>query len=117
MNAFKPGDRVLIRATISKPIEPTGRHLIQLDGGGFHTYASADAMVPAPHVDPELVPGMVVAPLDAADARVWFVIDETDGGPLIPTYRLRFRNAFGELSARHELPEIRVVFDPRKATS
>jgi hypothetical protein len=118
VTAFEPGDRVIIRATISKPIEPTGRHLIQLDGGGFHTYASPDAMVPAPYVEPELIPGMVVAPNDEVDARRWFVFDETRGGEFRPPHLIGFRDVLGEWSARHELPvEIRVVFDPRKATS
>lgn len=64
-----------------------------------------------PYVDPELVPGMVVAPLDdPADDRTWWVT-ETD----TPA---RFLSTYGVAVPRSVLPgQIRVVLDPRGATS
>jgi hypothetical protein len=121
MTAFKPGDKVLIHARMGHPTATDGVYFVTIDCGRIGVSVPASALLPAPgplYVDPELIPGMVVAPNDEVDARRWFVFDETRGGEFRPPHLIGFRDVLGEWSARHELPvEIRVVFDPRKATS
>jgi hypothetical protein len=64
------------------------------------------------YVDPELVPGMVVAPLDAADTREWWVARSPwSAGDC------HFVERSGSSARRNQLPdEIRVV-RPREVTS
>jgi hypothetical protein len=96
--------------------------MVEVDGGAgalpLRVRVRLDRLHPVPeppYVDPEIVPGMVVAPLDEDDDRVWFVIEgKASGGPFFmpPTH--------GMLNGcyRHGLPAtIRVAFDPREASS
>lgn len=120
MTAFKPGDRVLIRATVERALDLDVGHLVEFDSGR-RFYIRPDELEPAPeppYVDPELVPGMVVMPLDERDRRLWFVEDETADCKTPPPYLIGFRDVFGEWFSRPELPdEIRPVFDPREVTT
>jgi hypothetical protein len=114
MTDFKPGDRVLIRATVKGPLETVGDQLVTTDNG-FSFYARPADLMPAPeppYVDPELEPGMVVMPEDRSDDRLWWVCGTTRTGELLfepPSVGFAVRRA--------ELPaEIRPVFDPREVT-
>lgn len=113
MADFQPGDKVLIRATVVVA-DDDGVYFIRTDVGGYNFYASAvdlQLALDPPYVDPEIVPGMVVAPLDdPADNRTWWVT-ETD----TPA---RFFSTYGYAVPRSVLPaHIRPVFDPREATT
>lgn len=80
MSAFKPGDKVLIPATVKEAWPGDELIFVAVGGtlptGGVPMYVNADAVQPAPgplYVDPELRPGMVVAAVDPADDRQWWV--------------------------------------------
>jgi hypothetical protein len=112
MTAFKPGDKVLIHARMGHPTATDGVYFVTIDCGRIGVSVPASALLPAPkplYVDPELVPGMVVAPLDAADDREWWVVPSVQG--------CCFIERSGSPAGRNQLPdEIRVV-RPREATS
>lgn len=111
MSEFKEGDKVLVRASVKEGLDGDGEYFLESDIGGHGFYLMAHAVEPAPeppYVDPELVPGMVVAPLDESDKRMWHYLpsDPGDGVPFRSNYRWHRRD---------ELPdEIRPVFDPRR---
>jgi hypothetical protein len=121
MNAFKPGDKVLIEAFAGVTYGDAGRPTCievafqQFNGLVSEFLVPLATVHPAPkplYVDPELVPGMVVAPLDAKTPGSWWVAE-------LPDDTLVFVGApAANLYFRRTLPaEIRVVFDPREATS
>lgn len=115
MTAFKPGDRVLVRATVSAGQDYNGDLYLRSDlsrRGFYATPRDLELISEPERTDPELIPGMVVAPKDEADQRRWWVRDALYGG-------LLFAPASAMPSGpRRDLPaEIRVVFDPREATS
>jgi hypothetical protein len=113
VTAFKPGDKVLIRATVTVDVDEDGDHYLTTDVGRCGFYAPLADLEPAPeppYVDPELVPGMVVMPLDESDTRRWFVIDSM--------FASKFVHPSGVIYTRQVLPErIRPVFDPREVTT
>lgn len=111
MTAFQAGDRVLVEGQLVW-VDRNGAGLSFPDWGGHCVFVSLDLLRPVPepeYVDPELVPGMVVAPLDAADTRQWWVIEGESGFCFVGRAD---EHVYGE-----GFPKIRVVFDPRKATS
>lgn len=120
MSAFKPGDRVLIRAMVTDAVDEDGDHYLVTDASrrdgrrGFYARPTDLERAPEPpYVDPEMVPGMVVAPLDEneTDEGLWHYLPD-DAMDKVP-----FRTGLGWRS-RDELPDrIRVVFDPREVTS
>lgn len=110
MTAFMPGDRVLVPATVVGYSPFSGRVRVRFESSVETWFAESD-LSPAP-VDPELVPGMVVAPLDPKTPGSWWVAERYDGtllfcgAPALNTY------------FRRELPaKIRVVLDPREVTT
>jgi hypothetical protein len=118
MTDFKPGDKVLIPATVLERLradDNTNMYDVNVAGVGL-CRVPPDVLLPAPeppYVDPELVPGMVVAPEDRSDDRLWWVCGTTRTGELLfepPSVGFAVRRA--------ELPaEIRPVFDPREVTT
>lgn len=114
MTAFRAGDRVLVEGQLVW-VDGNGAGLSFPDWGGHCVFVSLDLLRPVPeleHVDPELVPGMVVAPLDAADDREWWVVPSPYVGA-----DCWFIGRSGSSARRNQLPdEIRVV-RPRKDVS
>jgi hypothetical protein len=116
MTAFQPGDRVLVEAELVTAA--SARAVVRFwvgDASPTRISVPLEIVHPAPkplYVDPELVPGMVVAPLDAADDREWWVA----ASPYVGA-DCWFIERSGSCVRRAGLPdEIRVV-RPREATS
>lgn len=113
MTAFRAGDRVLVEGQLVW-VDGNGAGLSFPDWGGHCVFVSLDLLRPVPeppYVEPELVPGMVVAPLvpEIYGTTQWWV-------KLVGT-NWEFHDSRLFTLSREDLPEIRVVFDPRKATS
>lgn len=110
MNEFKPGDKVVIRATVERAVDDHGDFYLRSDLSRRGFYATPRDLEPAPeppYEDPELVPGMAVMSTDRSDKRMWhYFPDELDDD--IPFYTNE-----GQWYSRSSLPEFRVVFDPR----
>lgn len=110
MTAFKPGDRVLIRATVVSGPRQNDDYFVRVGIGERHDswLVQPEAMSPAPeppYVEPELVPGMVVMAERGGLAR-WLVEGDARDG-------WSFHETNGPDCDRSGLPErIRVVFDP-----
>jgi hypothetical protein len=116
MNAFQPGDKVLVEAELVTA--GSDRAVVRFwvgDASPTRISVPLATVHPAPeplYVDPELVPGMVVAPLDANDDREWWVA----AAPYVGA-DCWFIERSGSCVRRTGLPdEIRVV-RPREATS
>jgi hypothetical protein len=117
MNAFQPGDKVLVEAELV--IAAGDWAVVRFDRSPMNADVPLDALHPAPkplYVDPELVPGMVVAPLDAADDREWWVTRD-DTSAHYGDRPFTFFTPDGIALERGDLPRFRVVFDPREASS
>lgn len=119
MSDFKPGDKVLIRATVEGPLDGDGEYYLLTEVGRTCCWARPAEMEPAPeppYVDPELVPGMIVVPLYKGDDRRWWVTRD-DTSPHYGDRPFTFFTPDGIALERGDLPPFRVVFDPRKVTS
>jgi hypothetical protein len=117
MTAFKPGDRVLVEAELAWIDDCDAGVRFSAPGWARASVVVPPGLlrpVPEPlYVDPELVPGMVVAPLDADDDREWWV---AAASPYVGA-DCWFIERSGSCVRRAGLPdEIRVV-RPREATS
>lgn len=110
---FKSGDRVLALGEVVA-LDGDEARVEFTEGGDGYAWVPLSSLQPAPpppYVKPKLVPGMVIAPLDKNDANRWWVAEEPDG-------TLIFRRANDFAYGPESLPdEIRVVHDPRQATS
>lgn len=106
MSDFKPGDKVLIEALL---VMVAGDRAVVDFYVGDSRPASLnvpfDRLRAAP--DPELRPGMVVAAVDPADDREWWVAEGADSA-------LGFLNADGEWFTRDQLDCARLrIVHPR----
>jgi hypothetical protein len=112
---LKPGDRVLALGEVVglNGDEARVEFTEGSDGAAWVPLSSLQSAPPPPYVEPELVPGMVVAPLDKKSDQSkdwWWVVKDRD--------ELRFMNWLGLKANRPVLPDqIRVVHDPRQVTS
>jgi hypothetical protein len=116
VTAFQPGDKVLVEAELVTAA--SARAVVRFwvgDASPTRISVPLEIVHPAPkplYVDPKLVPGMVVAPLDAADDREWWVVPSP-----YAAVDYWFIERSGSDAGRNALPaEIRVV-RPREATS
>lgn len=101
MSAFKPGDKVLVEATVTYPHSSGAWLDLRLSDNAAHHGTSvtvqAEFVHPVPEPpDPELRPGMVVAAVDPTDDREWWVAEGADR-------TLRFVAADGGWFTRDEL--------------
>lgn len=119
MSAFNLGDKVIVEGVV-RAVDPGSTLDVRIETAGWDNgvWVPSEAMKLAPeppYVEPELVPGMVVAPEGETDPREWFVC-----GGLSPDGRLPigFRDVSDWRFARADLPaRIRVVRDPREVAS